>query len=1153
MSSTDRQNRLLLAEDWQTIYQSFKYADFQSYDFDNLRRTMISYIRENYPEDFTDYIESSEYVALIDLIAFLGQNLSYRIDLNARENYIETADRRESVLPLARLISYNVNRNVAANGLLKVASISTTEDVIDSNNNNLSSQTIIWNDDTNPNWYEQFIKIMNAALPVNNNFSRPIKKSIINGVTTESYRFNATNTGLPVYSFNSTVDGTSRTFEVTSCTINDDIKTLEEEAPFPGNKLAFTYRDNGQGAGSANNGFFLHFRQGRLQNNEFTIDNPVPNTTVQIETDNINNSDVWLYKLDSNGNENELWTKVENTEGNNIIYNTVAKNLRQIYSVLTRINDRISLIFSDGVFGELPKGSFKVYYRNSANETYSIAPADMQGVNIQIPYFSKSGQTETLNLILDLEYVVDNATTTESNDSIKNNAPSTFYTQNRLITGEDYNVGPLSVSQDIIKNKAINRTSSGISRYYDLRDATGKYSNTLMFADDGILYREQFTEKTSFEFTTKTDIEAVVNNQIQEIIKSTKIRDYYYKNFDRNTTVSELDYTWNATTTDTNMTTGKFFDQYNIAVAVSSFTEGLMKFVEPNALIKFLAPAGQYFDKDNKLKSGTPTALGDKTYVWTKVISVYEDGTEDQDDGLGPIVLNDIIPTGCLIDEIIPKFNTEIDSDTTQQIVDQAFAYKIFGLRYDTDSRSWKIIFANNLDVKNEFSLGKTGNNSNQQLDASWLILFETNGEKYTVTTRVLRYVFESDEQIRFYFDGANKIYDSRTGQIVYDTIGVLSNNNLPDSLTNFTRNFNWQVANSYKSSAGYVDSSKLELTFFDSDNDGVIDDPDLFDEIVAPTVSESTKYVFQKKSTKNGEEVYTYVDADAEKIVIKSSEAAVGALSSFDSATVFYLIDKNIFKTINSAGTALELNIDYQALVGRDKIRFDYVHAAAENRRIDPSSSNIVDVYMLTKSYDTNYRKWLSGEIATKPLPPSSDSLYQNYGAEINKVKSISDEVVYHSVKYKPIIGSKSETDLQATIKIVKNTGRVTNDNDIKTRVIDATNTFFALENWDFGETFYFSELAAYIMNQLSPDVTSVVLVPATETQSFGSLYEIKSENDEIFISSATVQDVEIIDSITATRLKASGNVVTSDAVLNTGIQSSETSSSYIISGGSS
>ena len=89
MSSTDRQNRLLVAEDWKRIYQSYRNADFQSYDFDNLRRTMISYIRENYPEDFTDYIESSEYMALVDAVAFLGQSLSFRLDLASRENFIE--------------------------------------------------------------------------------------------------------------------------------------------------------------------------------------------------------------------------------------------------------------------------------------------------------------------------------------------------------------------------------------------------------------------------------------------------------------------------------------------------------------------------------------------------------------------------------------------------------------------------------------------------------------------------------------------------------------------------------------------------------------------------------------------------------------------------------------------------------------------------------------------------------------------------------------------------------------------------------------------------------------------------------------------------------------------------------------------------------
>src|SRR6056300_40759 len=160
MSTTDRQNRLLLAEDWKKVYQSFRNADFKSYDFDNLRRAMIGYLRQNYPEDFNDYIESSEYLALIDLIAFLGQNLAFRTDLNARENFLELADRRESILRLARLLSYNAKRNQAANGLLKFESLQTTESLIDSNGVNLAGQTITWNDPSNVNWQEQFTKVL---------------------------------------------------------------------------------------------------------------------------------------------------------------------------------------------------------------------------------------------------------------------------------------------------------------------------------------------------------------------------------------------------------------------------------------------------------------------------------------------------------------------------------------------------------------------------------------------------------------------------------------------------------------------------------------------------------------------------------------------------------------------------------------------------------------------------------------------------------------------------------------------------------------------------------------------------------------------------------------------------------------------------------
>ena len=100
MSTTSRQNNLILNQDWTRIYQTFRNADFKSYDFENIRRVIISYLRENYPEDFNDYIESSEYMALVDAVAFLGQSISFRLDLASRENFLELAERKKVCLEL---------------------------------------------------------------------------------------------------------------------------------------------------------------------------------------------------------------------------------------------------------------------------------------------------------------------------------------------------------------------------------------------------------------------------------------------------------------------------------------------------------------------------------------------------------------------------------------------------------------------------------------------------------------------------------------------------------------------------------------------------------------------------------------------------------------------------------------------------------------------------------------------------------------------------------------------------------------------------------------------------------------------------------------------------------------------------------------------
>jgi hypothetical protein len=65
------------------------------------------------------------------------------------------------------------------------------------------------------------------------------------------------------------------------------------------------------------------------------------------------------------------------------------------------------------------------------------------------------------------------------------------------------------------------------------------------------------------------------------------------------------------------------------------------------------------------------------------------------------------------------------------------------------------------------------------------------------------------------------------------------------------------------------------------------------------------------------------------------------------------------------------------------------------------------------------------------------------------------------------------------------------------------------------------------------------MVIVPKQQNLAFGSLFEITSNSDELLVSSATVNDVEIISEITAARINSSGTVLSSVPTNNNDITS--------------
>ena len=424
----------------------------------------------------------------------------------------------------------------------------------------------------------------------------------------------------------------------------------------------------------------------------------------------------------------------------------------------------------------------------------------------------------------------------------------------------------------------------------------------------------------------------------------------------------------------------------------------------------------------------------------------------------------------------------------------------------------------------NAFSLGKSGDTTNNNLDNSWVLAFVKEADEYIVRVRELKYIFRSVEQNRFYFDSNQKIYDGKTGRVIKDQIKVLGINTDFNRIDSLIQDVLFEIDDAIRYPDGFQSLNEIELAFSDRDDDGIIDDPDAFEKLVG--LDQDRQFVFFKEIVDIfGNVVYEFIDNSQDLIAVRQRENQIN-INDFDDGDLIYFFDpaEDRVKRVSKTTNTLILDTSYKANIGRAGLKFQYIHHANATRRIDPSVSNIIDVYILTKSYDNAIRQFLQGSIP-QPEAPNSDSLRISFGQRLSEIKSISDEIIYHPVKYKVLFGATAAANLQAQFKVVKNPNRSINDNDLKVKIIFAINEFFDVSNWDFGDRFYLGELITYITNAVSPDISNIVIIPRQPTQAFGSLFEIQSSADEIFVSGATVDDIAIVQSISSAEIRVLTN----------------------------
>ena len=155
-------------------------------------------------------------------------------------------------------------------------------------------------------------------------------------------------------------------------------------------------------------------------------------------------------------------------------------------------------------------------------------------------------------------------------------------------------------------------------------------------------------------------------------------------------------------------------------------------------------------------------------------------------------------------------------------------------------------------------------------------------------------------------------------------------------------------------------------------------------------------------------------------------------------------------------------------------------------------------------------------GRPETKPNAPTISELTDLFD-NLNSKKSISDQIIYRPVKYKLLFGDLASGELQAKFHVTKTINSTLSDTEIKQRVINLISTYFNIDNWDFGEDFYFTEMAAFIHNNMIGEISQITISSIADDSDGTSLFQINCSSDELFLPVVKTNNVVVTNTTSA------------------------------------
>lgn len=91
---------------------------YTSRDFDSIRTDLVNYAKKYYPQTHQDFNEGSFGTLMIDTVAYVGDILSYYLDYQTNESFLDTAIEYENILKLGAGLGYKQKTAVSAVGVV---------------------------------------------------------------------------------------------------------------------------------------------------------------------------------------------------------------------------------------------------------------------------------------------------------------------------------------------------------------------------------------------------------------------------------------------------------------------------------------------------------------------------------------------------------------------------------------------------------------------------------------------------------------------------------------------------------------------------------------------------------------------------------------------------------------------------------------------------------------------------------------------------------------------------------------------------------------------------------------------------------------------------------------------------------------------------